>query len=106
MYRCHLGVIKLAACEHKQGQRRQRHQVSWEATKASRAMNSASFLHMRSQPLFPVRYLVARSSDRCEVDSWVVAHSPQHVRIHRVLVTSEAYEQQTELGEECLRANR
>jgi hypothetical protein len=77
----YLGVIRLTPRESKKGQRRQHLRVSWEATKVSQAINSASFLHMRNQSLFPAQYLVARSSDRCTVDSWVVAHSPQDVRV-------------------------
>ena len=75
----HLGSIKLAANEDKQRKHRQHPQVPWETTMASQAINCSSFPHMQSQPLFRVEYLVARSSDRCEVDSWVVACSPQYV---------------------------
>jgi len=72
----HLGSIKLVARGSKQ---RQRLQVSWKSTKASQAINATSLLDVQNQPLFPVQYLVARSSDRCEIDSWVVANSPQFV---------------------------
>jgi hypothetical protein len=82
--RVHTGAIKLAARERRQGQRRQHRRVLWETTKASQAINSASFLHLQTQSLLPVQHLVARSSDCCETGSWVVAHSPQYVCIYRV----------------------
>ena len=99
------GTVRLAAYENKRGQRRKRNQVSWEATKASRATNTTPFLHMQNELLFPVRYLVARSSDRCEVGSWVVAHSPQHVRIWYLQRVSHALRSRTTnrtQGERCM----
>ena len=101
----YLGAIKLTAYESKRRHHREHRRVLWKTTKASQAINFASFLHLQTQPLFPVQHLVARSSDRCKIGSWVIAHSPQYVRVCRVSATHKAYGGWAEFGEECLRAN-
>jgi hypothetical protein len=91
------GAIKLVACKSEHGERRQRPKLLWETTKASRATNHTSFLHIQNQPLYPIQYLVARSTDRCEVGSWVIICSP-YVCIWRYFSTSYTHRWQTELG--------
>jgi hypothetical protein len=96
--RTHPGSIKLAPNEDKQKKRRQHSQVQWETTVASRATNCSSFSHMKNQPLFRAEYFVAKSSDRCEVDSWVVTCSPLYVRTCRVTQWNVAHGQNQNLG--------
>ena len=63
------------------GKARSRPRVLWDQTKAARATNSAAYPHLHGDLLYTARHLVAKSSDLCRVDSWVVAHRPHDVRV-------------------------
>ena len=63
------------------GKSRSHPHVLWDKTKAACATNSAAYSHLHRSLLYTARHLIAKSSDLCRVDSWVVAHLPHGVRI-------------------------
>ncbi|KAF9644917.1 hypothetical protein BDM02DRAFT_3157045 [Thelephora ganbajun] len=83
------GKVQLSPFETTKAKSQARPCILWCQTQASHTTNSASYVHLHRNLLLTARHLVARSSDLCRVDSWVVAHSPHDDSVVEILATSE-----------------
>lgn len=75
----HIGKIRLCPAKKSEGKPQEHPSISWGETKAAYAANSNSYPELNGATQFIVQHLVAKSSDICQVGTWVVAHFPQDV---------------------------